>query len=157
MSFRVRHLPLLAGAAALATLVAACGGSNPSASTANVGGEDTPAGTRTVEVAMEDIKFDQTKLTIKTGETIDFQFVNDGKIAHDAFIGDVEAQMDHDAEMAEMGDASGHTMEEAAIVVQPGDSGELSYTFSEPGTYQVGCHQPGHYAAGMKIDVTVEQ
>ncbi len=47
-------------------------------------------------------------------------------------------------------------LEEAAIVVQPGDSGELSYAFSEPGTYRVGCHQPGHYAAGMKIDVTVE-
>ena len=41
--------------------------------------------------------------------------------------------------------------------VQPGESGDLSYTFTEPGSYQVGCHQPGHYAAGMKIDVTVEQ
>lgn len=28
------------------------------------------------------------------------------------------------------------------IVVQPGDSRELSYTFKEPGTLQVGCHQP---------------
>jgi uncharacterized cupredoxin-like copper-binding protein len=156
MSFRVRHLPLLAGTAALATLVAACGGSGPSAATANGEDESTPAGTRTVEVAMEDIKFDQTSLTVRTGETIEFRFVNDGKVAHDAFIGDVEAQMEHDAEMAEMGDASGHPIEEAAVVVQPGDSGELSYTFSEPGTYQVGCHQPGHYAAGMKIDVTVE-
>jgi uncharacterized cupredoxin-like copper-binding protein len=156
MMLRVRRLPLLAGTAALATLVAACGASSPSASTTNVGGEATPAGTRTVEVAMEDIKFDQTTLTVKTGETIEFRFVNAGKVAHDAFIGDVEAQMDHDAEMAEMGDASAHPIEEAAIVVQPGDSGDLSYTFNEPGTYQVGCHQPGHYAAGMKIDVTVE-
>ncbi|MBI5090507.1 MAG: multicopper oxidase domain-containing protein, partial [Actinobacteria bacterium] len=156
-SFRARHLPLLAGAAALATLIAACGGSSPSTATANSGDEATPAGTRTVEVAMEDIKFDQTTLTVKTGETIEFRFVNSGKVAHDAFIGDVAAQMEHDAEMAEMGDASGHPMEEAAIVVQPGDSGDLSYTFSEPGMYQVGCHQPGHYAAGMKIDVTVEQ
>lgn len=156
MSLRVRHLPLLAGAAALVTLVAACGGSSPSAATANGGDEATLGEARTVEVAMEDIKFDQTTLTVKTGETIDFRFVNDGKVPHDAFIGDVDAQMEHDAEMAEMGDASGHPMEEAAIVVQPGDSGELSYTFSEPGTYQVGCHQPGHYAAGMKIDVTVE-
>ena len=47
-------------------------------------------------------------------------------------------------------------MEEAAIVLQPGESGELSYTFDLPGTYQIGCHQPGHYAAGMKIEVTVE-
>ena len=41
-------------------------------------------------------------------------------------------------------------------MVQPGELGELSYTFSEPGSYEVGCHQPGHYAAGMKIDVTVK-
>lgn len=105
---------------------------------------------------MEDIKFDQPTLTVKAGETIEFRFVNNGKIAHDAFVGDVEAQMEHDAEMAELGDAGGHPMEEAAIVVQPGDSGELSYTFSEAGSFQVGCHQPGHYAAGMKIDVIVE-
>lgn len=106
---------------------------------------------------MEDVKFDQSTLTVKAGETIEFRFTNDGKVAHDAFIGDAEAQMGHEAEMAESGDADGHAMDEAALVLEPGASGELSYTFDQPGTYEVGCHQPGHYAAGMKIDVTVEQ
>jgi heme/copper-type cytochrome/quinol oxidase subunit 2 len=46
--------------------------------------------------------------------------------------------------------------DDAAITLQPGVSGELAYTFDQPGTYEVGCHQPGHYAAGMKIDVIVE-
>lgn len=153
---RLVRLPLLAGTAALVTLAAACGGTTPSASTANVGGGATPVDSRTVEVAMLDIEFDQTTLTVNAGETIDFRFTNNGKIAHDAFIGDAAAQMDHEIEMADMGDASGHPMEEAAIVVQPGDAGQLSYAFTEPGTYEVGCHQPGHYAAGMKIDVAVE-
>ena len=156
MTLRVHHLPLFAGSAALALLVAACGGSTPSASTTNVGGETTAAGSKTVEIAMEDIKFDQSTLTVEAGEAIEFRFVNDGKIAHDAFIGDVGAQLEHAVEMAEMDGASEHSVEEAAIVLQPGESGELSYTFSEPGAYQVGCHQPGHYEAGMKIDVTVE-
>jgi uncharacterized cupredoxin-like copper-binding protein len=64
--------------------------------------------------------------------------------------------MEHDDEMAHMGDASTHSMGEAAVTVQPGAAGQLSYTFTEPGTYEVGCHQPGHYGAGMKIEVTVE-
>ena len=76
----------------------------------------------TVEVAMEDIKFDTTTLTVTAGETIDFRFTNTGKIAHDAFIGDAAAQMEHEVQMS---DASAHPMEEAAIVLQPGESGEL--------------------------------
>ena len=152
MTHLVRRLPLIAGIVALAALVAACGQTREPGSAATV----SPAGARTVDIAMEDIKFDRTTLTVKTGETIDFRFTNTGQIPHDAFIGDAAAQMEHGAEMGEMGDASEHPMEQAAVVVQPGDSGELSYTFTQAGTYEVGCHQPGHYGAGMKIDVTVE-
>lgn len=150
---QTRRLPLLVGLVALTTLTAACGETRQSSSTTEVG---AVTGARTVDVAMEDIEFDQTTLTVKTGETIDFRFTNTGQIAHDAFIGDDAAQKDHEAEMGEMGDAEGHGMKEGAIALQPGESGQLSYTFSEPGTFEVGCHQPGHYAAGMKIDVTVE-
>lgn len=110
---------------------------------------------------MEDIKFDVTDLAVGVGETIDFRFTNNGQIPHDAFVGDAAAQMEHDEEMAAMAGmdgmdhSTGHAGGEAAITVQPGESGELSYTFDEPGTYEVGCHQPGHYAAGMTIIVTV--
>jgi uncharacterized cupredoxin-like copper-binding protein len=155
MTHTLRRLPLIAGIVAMTTLVAACGATRESGSAAT-DAAPTPAGARTVDIAMEDIKFDQTKLTVKTGETIDFQFTNTGQIPHDAFIGDADAQMEHDDEMAHMGDASTHSMGEAAITVQPGAAGALAYTFAEPGTYEVGCHQPGHYGAGMKIEVTVE-
>ena len=152
---RTHRLPLLAGLVALTTLVAACGETRQT-STGSGGGDTTPTGATTVTIAMEDVKFDQTTLTVKAGETIDFQFTNVGQVAHDAYIGDTAAQMDHETEMADMGEAGGHSMEDGALTLQPGESGELTYTFDEPGTYQVGCHQPGHYAAGMIIDVTVE-
>jgi uncharacterized cupredoxin-like copper-binding protein len=155
MSHAVHRLPLIAGIVALAALAGACGDDSQTAESAAADGGTTPTGSRTVNVAMEDIKFDQPILTVRTGDTIDFRFINTGQIPHDAFVGDTAAQMEHETEMAEMGDAGGHDGEEPAVVVQPGDSGELSYTFTEPGTYEVGCHQPGHYAAGMKIDVTV--
>ena len=139
----------------MAILVASCGEGGQSSPTTNVA-DGTDTGQRTVDVAMEDIKFVQPALTVQAGETIDFRFTNNGKVAHDAFVGDNAAQMEHEAEMAQMGDTRDHDQEEAAIVLQPGESGKLSYTFSEAGTYEVGCHQPGHYAAGMKMDVTVE-
>jgi uncharacterized cupredoxin-like copper-binding protein len=156
MTHFIRRMPLITGIVALATLVAACGATSGSSSPTTSDAAATPTAARTVDIAMADITFDQKTLTVKTGETIDFRFTNTGQIPHDAFIGDADAQMEHDDEMAHMGDASTHSMGESAITVQPGAAGELSYTFNEPGTYEVGCHQPGHYGAGMKIEVTVE-
>ena len=56
------------------------------------------------------------------------------------------------------GDAhgGGHGDEESdAVTVEPGDGGELIHTFDDAGTVEIGCHQPGHYDAGMKIAVDV--
>jgi uncharacterized cupredoxin-like copper-binding protein len=41
-----------------------------------------------------------------------------------------------------------------AVEVEPGDDGELTYRFEEPGEYRIGCHQPGHYEDGMRMRVT---
>jgi uncharacterized cupredoxin-like copper-binding protein len=41
------------------------------------------------------------------------------------------------------------------ITVQPGKTGRLTHTFDQPGTLEIGCHEPGHYAAGMKVKITV--
>ncbi|MEQ1699506.1 MAG: plastocyanin/azurin family copper-binding protein [Ilumatobacteraceae bacterium] len=156
MTHIVRRLPLAVGIVALATVTPACGTTRESSSSATSEAHTTPGAARTVEIVMEDIRFDQTTLTVTAGETIEFRFVNNGKIPHDAFVGDADAQTEHEADMAHMEHMGGHSMDETAITVEPGDSGELSYTFEHPGTFEVGCHQPGHYAAGMKIDVTVE-
>lgn len=152
---RLHRLHLIPAVFAMTILVAACGEDARSDSTPNVA-DGTATSQRTVEVAMENMKFVQPELTVKAGETIDFRFTNNGQVAHDAFVGDNAAQMEHEAEMAEMGATRDHDDEEAAIVLQPGESGDLSYTFDTAGTYEVGCHQPGHYAAGMKMNVTVE-
>ncbi|HNJ96649.1 MAG TPA: plastocyanin/azurin family copper-binding protein [Piscinibacter sp.] len=119
-----------------------------------------------VQIHMHDIGFDKQAFTVAAGTEVEFDFTNDGKIPHDAFIGDHEAQLEHDAEMAAMATATtmagmdgmdmpGHGAGEPAITVQPGAQGTLTYTFDAPGTYEIGCHQPGHYAAGMTITVIV--
>ena len=147
---RRRSLAVLAAATAV-LLLSACGG-----------GDDTTAvsgDTRTAEVDMVDIAFEPDILKIAEGETVRFVFTNRGKVAHDAFIGDAAAQADHEAEMrdADSGDAhGGHgDKDDDAVTVEPGDTAELTYTFDGPGSVEIGCHQPGHYAAGMKVAVDV--
>lgn len=161
-------LPLAATLTALTALAAACGDDSNAASIA-APQPDTPAGgdaAQVVDIAMEDIRFSETSMDVTVGTTVRFRFDNVGKIAHDAFVGDLDAQMEHEAEMAEMSgmsDASNgsdphgdsHAADEPALVLLPGENGELSYTFDQPGTFEIGCHQPGHYAAGMKMQITV--
>lgn len=65
---------------------------------------------------------------------------------------DGESGHDMEGDSGDHMDGSGGT---AVVTVQPGDSAELSYVFDEPGTVLIGCHQPGHYEAGMVATVEV--
>ena len=142
-----RHRTTALGlAVALALLAAACGG----------GDDDAAASARVVEVEMRDIAYEPSDLTATEGETVRFVFRNVGKVDHDAFIGDEAAQADHEAGMGGDEGAMHHGGgDDEAITVAPGDEGDLTYTFEETGTVLIGCHEPGHYAAGMKVAVVV--
>ena len=149
-------------AAALVALFAtACGGGHDDhgamkteGSTGTTGAAASPA--KTIDLDMVDIAYEPKTVSAQRGETIEFVFHNKGKIPHDAFIGDTAAQADHEKEMHEQGSmAGGHGMGGAAITVEPGQTGRLTHTFDKTGTIEIGCHQPGHYAAGMKVAVTV--
>lgn len=155
-------------AVAVVTL-AACGDTSDDTTTAG--------GTRTVEIEMRDIKFSPDTVQVTAGETVRFVFKNVGAVPHDAFIGDEAAQDAHEMEMraadGSMSSSSSMTMDstttsmdmsggdggnaavENGITVEPGDTGELTYTFSEGEELLIGCHQAGHYAAGMKITLNV--
>ena len=145
---------LLAAAAGAVLLAAACG-DDDGATSAGTGGD-----VRTVEVDMVDIAFEPDALEVARGETVRFVFTNHGEVAHDAFIGDADAQADHEAEMRADNDEGEHggghgDDEDDAVTVEPGDEAELTHTFDETGTIEIGCHQAGHYDAGMKITVEV--
>ena len=111
---------------------------------------------RTVDVTMRDISYDPAAVTVKAGETVKFVFHNEGKIRHDAFLGDEAAQADHEEEMRKEGSGGmdGHHGDDA-ITVDPGETGSLTHTFKAGDALIIGCHEPGHYATGMKIAVTV--
>jgi uncharacterized cupredoxin-like copper-binding protein len=161
-----RRLRLAAVFTALAALlIGACGAT---ASTTTVAGDDLGIGfpfgepadpadaDRTVAiVAGDNLRFDPANVTVTVGETVTFRIVNAGQVPHDFTLGDQMTQNEHEAEMAEM---SGMTMadEANAVTVAVEETRELTWRFTKPGTVLIGCHQPGHYAAGMKGEITVE-
>lgn len=148
MPSRYRLLVALAGAS---LLLAACAG----------GASDSPSGTsselRTIQVAMTDeLRFEPDEFTVRVGETVRFEVTNTGAILHDFFLGDEAEQAEHEEEMGGM---SGMGEDgPSSLSVDPGETKTLEYTFpDEPGELLIGCHEPGHYDAGMVATVTIEE
>jgi uncharacterized cupredoxin-like copper-binding protein len=112
--------------------------------------------TRVIEItANDDFTFFPSGATVTKGETVTFRVTNDGKIPHDFVLGDEQVQVEHEAEMAEMdGDMAMHD-EPNAFVLDPGETKEMTWHMTADGEVLFGCHQPGHYAAGMKGTVVV--
>ncbi|MFP5327780.1 MAG: plastocyanin/azurin family copper-binding protein [Acidimicrobiia bacterium] len=140
--------------AAAALLLAACGDDDAD----TTGGSET----RTIEIEMRDIEFSPDEVQVDAGETVRFVFRNAGAVMHDAFIGDEAAQDEHEMEMQEANGGDDGMDHEAAeddgeggITVEPGETGELTHTFREGDELLIGCHQPGHYEAGMVVTVNV--
>jgi uncharacterized cupredoxin-like copper-binding protein len=148
---------------ALALTIAACG--------QETGGTTTPETTesefafgspadaadavRLIEIQTTDaLTFEPADITVAAGETVTFRVSNDGAVIHDFTLGDQATQDVHEAEMSEMG---GMAHDEPNVATIPaGDTVELIWTFGDEGTVLIGCHQPGHYAAGMTGRITIE-
>jgi uncharacterized cupredoxin-like copper-binding protein len=145
----VRAAPLAVGLAALATLAAGCGSSQPAAH----------ASSPTISVEMNAMTFAPSTIEVQSGQTINFRFHNAATVVHEASIGDNQAQDSHEKDMAQMGGSSMGGMSGMShgdqVQVQPGGSAQLSYHFDHPGTLLIGCHESGHYAAGMRATIVV--
>jgi uncharacterized cupredoxin-like copper-binding protein len=116
-------------------------------------GQATTA-TRTITMVATDIKFTPTAITVRKGETVVFEIVNNGKLEHEFVLGDSAEQVEHDKEMAVM---PGMKMDHVnGVGVAPGKSARLVWTFTAPGTLQYACHVPGHYVAGMVGQLTIK-
>lgn len=142
-----RFLSMVAAAAALAVL-AGCGADDDTASAPG-----SNSSTKTVEIEMRDNAYSPTTIDVDAGETVRFLFTNTGKVTHEAYVGDPAAQAEHADEMESMG--SMDHGDDDVLVLEPGQDGDLTHTFDQSGTVQIGCHQPGHFEAGMVLDVAV--
>ncbi|RMM51374.1 hypothetical protein ALQ77_01090 [Pseudomonas corrugata] len=150
-------------------------------------GEPAPAAraSRTIDVVMGDMTFDQRTLDIKAGETVRFVLINKGRLLHEFNLGDAAMHAEHQQEMLKMQQSGqlmptgmghgsmdhgsmdhgsmGHDMagmshdDPNSVLVEPGKTAELTWTFSKATRLEFACNIPGHYQAGMKGDLTVRQ
>lgn len=110
---------------------------------------------RTVRITTLDTRFDKKLLQVRAGETVLFVVSNTGKLKHEFVIGNAREQAAHELEMQQMGDMD-MPDEPNAIMLKPGQTKTLIWTFGSERELEYACHTPGHYAAGMigKISVT---
>ena len=128
---------------------------------------DASAVRRTVRIVANDNRFSPKSITVRAGETIRFRIINRGELAHDFTIGPPDIQQEHRQEMMEMmtegmlgpegmmpGASHGHD-DPNAVLIPPGKTAELVWTFAHSETLQFGCNIPGHYEDGMHGDFIV--
>lgn len=126
--------------------------------------------TRTIEVTMRDNFYEPESISVKEGETVRFVIKNAGEFVHEFNIatGDMHKahapemmmMMEHgvlqadkiDWEAAKKMQASmGHGMhnDPNSVLLEPGKSGEVVWTFPKHTKLEFACNVPGHYESGM--------
>ena len=103
---------------------------------------------RTIHVKMSDVmRFSPSLIRVKRGETIRFALKNDGKIKHEMVLGDIDELKEHAALMQKFPEMVHSDPNQASV--EPGQTGEIVWHFTKPGTFNFACLQPGHFEAGM--------
>ncbi len=111
---------------------------------------------RTVEITMSDaMRFTPSSVSVQRNETIRFVLRNPGQLKHEMVLGTISALQKHAALMIKFPDMAHSDPNQASVA--PGHTGELIWRFTQTGTVDFACLQPGHYDAGMKGQVMVGQ
>ncbi|VVP19549.1 plastocyanin/azurin family copper-binding protein [Pseudomonas fluorescens] len=138
--------------------------------------------TRSIEVVMGDMSFEPKAIKVEAGETVRFVLMNKGQLLHEFNLGDAAMHASHQKEMLQMQQsgmltptamkemshdmagmdhaAMGHGMKHDdpnSVLVEPGKTAELTWTFSKATGLEFACNIPGHYQAGMVGKLTVSQ
>jgi uncharacterized cupredoxin-like copper-binding protein len=159
---RTRWIVASGALASGALVLAACGGGGDGGTVARPDAEGV------VAVTMREMRYTPDRIEIPAGRPVTFRFTNAGALAHEAFVGTASEQATHEQQMRHAGDTSTTEMhsegegdgdgEVAAgpfVRVEPGRSAELEYTPKESGDLLIGCHEAGHWGAGMVARVRV--
>lgn len=130
--------------------------------------------TRSVTVEMYDNYYEPEKIEVKPGETVRFVVHNKGNLVHEFNIGtpamheahqnEMKMMVEHGViqggklnhDMMQMDMGNGRSMKHDdpnSVLLEPGESQEVVWTFSEKGNIEFACNVPGHYQAGMYGEV----
>ncbi|WP_084649280.1 cupredoxin domain-containing protein [Saccharospirillum impatiens] len=107
--------------------------------------------------ASDQMRFNSEDLAVQPGETVRFVITNSGQLPHEFVIDSVEGNADHRETMMEtMADGGMMVHDDPnAVSIAPGETSELTWLFTDTGTFEAACNIPGHYEAGMTTEITV--
>lgn len=110
---------------------------------------------RVIQVdALDNMSFKHEPISVKAGETIQFDITNHGVLVHEFAIGVTEEHKEHQIEMQQMPDMQ-HD-DPNVVTLQPGETRSLIWTFAKAEEIEVACNIPGHYEGGMHSPVQVD-
>jgi uncharacterized cupredoxin-like copper-binding protein len=107
------------------------------------------------------MRFTPDLLQVAAGETLKLMVHNSGKLPHEMVLGSEAALKAHAIEMKQSaGHSGGHDHASGndllALSVKPGETKEWVIKFDQAQTLQMACLIPGHFEAGMKGQVIVQ-
>ena len=123
------------------------------------GGHDYATGTpatdgemKIVEVSMRETEegamvYEPKELSFAAGETVRLVITNKGELEHEFVMDTIEANAKHKELMAKFPEME-HD-DPNAVRLQPGETGEILWTFTKAGEFEFACLMLGHYESGM--------
>ena len=125
---------------------------------------------RVVEVSMTEMAFDPSNIEIMEGETITFVVSNDGEFVHEFNLGTEKMWQGHLDEMMKMMDTGMMTVDKInhdkmmqagmmhddanSVLLEPGQTAKVTWTFGEKTELGFACNVPGHRESGMVGDIS---
>lgn len=128
---------------------------------------------RVVKVSMTEMAFDPSTIEVKEGETITFVVSNDGEVVHEFNLGTEKMWQSHFDEMMKMMDTGMMTVDKIhhdkmmeagmmhddanSVLLEPGQTGKITWTFGEKAELGFACNVPGHRESGMVGDISFKR
>jgi uncharacterized cupredoxin-like copper-binding protein len=113
---------------------------------------------RIVEIVLNDAGGDMVispdRLEVSRGEQVMFVLKNAGAIDHEFLIDTIANNAAHQVQMAANPDM--HHDDPNGRRLKPGETAELIWRFTRPGSFEMACLIPGHYESGMKGAIVVK-
>lgn len=137
----------------------------------HLGGDDTPSGgqqnaggvggpgeaheaDRSVGVTtLDTMRYEPSTIEVSAGETVTFVVTNTGNAVHEFTLGDAAMQQEHAEAMSHIPAGMPNDFPNS-ITLQPGETKRLTWRFGDAPTLEYACHQPDHYEAGMRGQIT---
>lgn len=123
-----------------------------------IGAPAEGAAAHTIEIRMVETDegamiFEPAALDVSAGETVRLRITNDGENPHEFVMDTMPMIQEHTALMERFPEME-HD-DPNAVRLEPGETGEILWTFGKAGQFQFACLLPGHYDAGMHGPLTI--